>query len=143
VTYTWNQKGAQSSELAIDFRSSPVQTRYRTVTGEDDQRDFELPKDVVVLDHNVVHHYQLLAARFRAGGGGKQSFSAFIPQEALPGALTVEDAGEEDIAINGRQVKLAHLVVTTELARIELWVDGRSQLQRMSVPAAQFEAVRK
>jgi hypothetical protein len=143
LTYSWSQKGSQSSQLEVDFRSSPARTRYRTVAGEDDRRDFELPKDVVVLDDNVVHHYQLAVYRYRRTAGGKQTFQVFVPQEAMPGPLEVEETGQESVEINARLETLRHLVVSAELARIDLWVDDQQRLQRVSIPAAQLEAVRK
>lgn len=85
VTYTWDQKSPQPSHLEVDFRPSPAKARYKTVAGEEDRRDFQLPKDVVVLDGNVFHHYQLVVYRYRGTSGGKQTFQAFVPQEALPG----------------------------------------------------------
>lgn len=143
LTYSWNQKGSQESHLEVDFRDSPTKSRYRTVAGEDDNRDFDLPRDVVVLDDNVIHHYELVVGRYRLTAGGKQTFKAFIPQEALPGSLSVEEAGREAVDIQGRTETLGHLVVSTELARIDLWVDDQQHLQRASIPAAQLEAVRK
>ncbi len=143
LTYSWSQKGSQSSQLEVDFRSSPAKTRYRTVAGEDDRRDFQLPKDVVVLDDNVVHHYQLAVYRYRRTAGGKQTFQVFVPQEAMPGPLEVEETGQESVEINARLETLRHLVVSAELARIDLWVDDQQRLQRVSIPAAQLEAVRK
>lgn len=143
LTYTWSQKGAQSSQLEVNFRSSPVEARYKTINGQEDRRDFGLPKDVTVLDDNVLHHYQLMVDRYRLTGGGKQTFRAFIPQEALPGVVTVEDLGQEAANIDGAPFNLGHLVVTSELARIDLWVDGQQRLQRVSIPSAQFEAIRK
>jgi hypothetical protein len=142
-SYTWDQKGSQSSRLEVDFRSTPAQVRYHTVGGDDDVRDFDLPKGVVVLDDNVVHHYQLVIERFELAAGGKQTFPAFIPQEALPGALNVEDLGKEQVPGEGGTRELQHLVVSTELSRIDLWVDKEHRLQRVSIPAAQLEAVRK
>ena len=143
LTYTWSQKGPQSSQLEVDFRSPPTKTRYRTVAGGDDHLDFELPKDVVVLDYNVIHHYQLLVDRYRRTAGGKQTFRAFVPQEAMPGSLEVEETGPESVEIEGRAQTLRHLLVTTELSRIDLWVDDQQRLWRISSPAAQLEVVRK
>lgn len=142
-TYSWSQKGAQSSELTVDFRSTPAKAHYRTVSGEADDRDFELPKDVVILDDNVIHHYQLVVQRYRRTPGGKQTFHAFIPQEALPGSLDVEDVGEEQVEVGGEKRNLRHLVVTTDLARIDLWADAQDHVQRVSIPAVGIEAVRK
>lgn len=143
LTYAWSQKSPQSSQLEVDFRASPAKARYRTVAGGNDHLDFALPKDVVVLDYNVIHHYQLLVDRYRRTAGGKQAFRAFVPQEATPGSLEVEEVGLESVEIDGRVQTLRHLVVTTELSRIDLWVDDQQRLSRLSSPAAQLEVVRK
>ncbi len=143
VNYEWSQKGAQSSDLQIDLRSSRVTAKYRTVTGAEDVREFELPPDLIILDNNVIHHYQLAVYRYRRAGGGTQSFRAFIPQEALPGSLQIEDAGPDRVDVGGREALLEHLVVTTDNARIELWIDDRDRVQKISIPAAQLEVFRK
>jgi len=142
-SYRWEQKGPQNSRLEIDFRRSPVKVHYRTVTGEDDLRDFELPKDVVVVDTNVLHHFQLLIARCSLSGGEKRVLQAFVPQEALPGVLTIEHLGRESLTIAGRTATLEHLAVTTELAQIELWADKQGRIERISIPAVQLEATRQ
>ena len=142
LSYTWSQKGAQSSQISVDFRSSPARTRLKTASGEE-KRDFKLPKDVLVLDDNVLHHYQLVVDRYDQAAGGKQTFQAFIPQEALPGVITMEQAGTGPVTVEGVTVTLRHLVLTTELAHVDLWIDDQARLQVVSVPEAQFQAVRK
>ena len=143
VTYTWNQKGPQSSRLEVDFSGKLARVRYKTISGNEDNRDFELPPDVVVLDDNVVHHYQLIIARYQAMGGGKQTFRVFVPQEALPSLLTVEDMGNAATAIDGVTANLRHLVITTDVTHIDLCVDDQQHIERVSVPEAQLEAIRK
>ncbi|MGD0008768.1 MAG: hypothetical protein ABSE93_09520 [Terriglobia bacterium] len=143
VTYTWNQKGPQSSRLEVDFSGKLARVRYKTISGNEDNRDFELPPDVVVLDDNVVHHYQLIIARYQAMGGGKQTFRVFVPQEALPSLLTVEDMGNAATAIAGVTANLRHLLITTDVTHIDLWVDDQQHIEQFSVPEAQLEAIRK
>jgi hypothetical protein len=143
VTYTWNQKGPQSSRLEVDFSGKLARVRYKTINGNDDNRDFELPPDVVVLDDNVVHHYQFIIARYQAMGGGKQTFRIFVPQEALPSLLTVEDMGNAATTMDGVTANLRHLLITTDVTHIDLWVDDQQHLERVSVPEAQLEAIRK
>ncbi len=135
ITYTWSQKGAPSSELSVDFRASPARCHYRAATGQEDTRDFTLPKDVVVLDSSVIHHFQLVVDRLRPPGAGSQTFKAFVPQEALPGDLKVEEVPDAS--------KLRHLRLSTELIHIDLWVDEDGHLERVSNPETQFEAVRE
>jgi len=142
-TYILNQKGTQEFHLEADFRVSPAVSRLRLAGhAEDNKRDFALPKDVVILDDNVVHHYQLLINRFTLKPEKKQTFNAYIPQEALPGVVTLEEVGNEEVELNGRKVPLDHLVFSAELARIDLWVDSQQHLQRFYNSESQLDAIR-
>ena len=143
LTYAWNQKGPQPSRLEVDFRGALARARYTTISGSEDDRDFALPPDVMVLDDNVIHHYELIIARFLATGGGKQSFRVFVPQEALPSVLTIEDMGNAVGGSGAAAANLRHLLITTDVTHIDLWVGERQQLERVSVPTAQLEASRK
>ena len=143
LSYKWSQKGPQSSDLEVDLKSPPVKAKYRTVRGEQDVREFQLPPDIVILDNNVIHHYQIAVIRFRRAGGGNQTFRAFIPQEALPGSLQIEEAGPDQVDVGGREQMLKRLIVTTDNARIELWIDKDDRLQKLAIPAAQLEVLRK
>ena len=143
LTYTWRLHGPQSSRLEVDFRAKPAKVRYHTVNGNEDDRDFDLTPDVVVLDDNVIHHFQLIAARLQAMGGGKQTLRVFVPQEALPSLITVEDLGVAATPDSPGETGLRHLLITTDLTHVDLWVDGKLHVQRVSVPAAHLEASRE
>lgn len=143
VTYAWSQKGPQSSGLDADFRDKLTRVRYMTVTGATDDREFDLPHDVLVLDDNVFYQYQLIAIKYQAMGGGRQTFRVFVPQEALPSSLTVEDMGNATSATEGVTANLRHLLITTDVTHIDLWFDAQQHIQRVSVPGVQLEAVRK
>ena len=142
-SYTWSQKGTQSSQLSIDFHSKTAHVRYKQVNGQDDKRDFKLDKDVVVLDDNVVHHYELALARYDQSKGGVQVLRGFIPQEALPGVITLNFIGNDQATVNGDKVTLRHFMLTAELAQIGLWADDHGHLQVVSSADTQFQAVRK
>jgi len=143
LTYTWSQQGPQSSRLEVDFRSNPARVRYKTVNGSEDDRTFQLPLDVAVLDDNVIHHFQLIVARFEAMGGGKQTLPVFVPQEALPSVLTIEEMADGGGPGDAAEAHPRHLLITTDVTHLELWVDAQQHLQRVVVPAAQLEALRK
>jgi len=117
--------------------------RYKTVSGQDDKRDFTLDKDVIVLDDNAIYHYQLAVNRYDQARGGAQTFHAFVPQEALPGVITLTSLGPEPTTVNGEKLTLRHFLLATELAQISLWIDDRGHLQMVSAPEAGFQAVRK
>jgi hypothetical protein len=143
LSYTWSLKGSGSSRLEIDFTAAPAKALFHTVNGKDDHREFLLPKDVVVLDDNVLNHYEILVDRYDKTSRGQQIFSALIPQEALPGKVKIAETGMEQVNLNGESKSLRHLVVTTDLARIDLWADEQGRLWRVSVPAMKFNAVRQ
>jgi hypothetical protein len=144
LTYSLNQSGSQAFHLEVDFRTSPATSLLKLTDGQDDQRrDLALHGDIVILDDNVIHHYQLLVDRFAMKPGKKQTFNAYIPQEAVPGVLTVLEMKAEEVQLKGDKLTLRHLVVSTELAQIDLLVDAAQHLQRLYNPVMQLEAVRE
>jgi hypothetical protein len=144
LTYSLNQSGSQAFHLEVDFRTSPATSLLKLADGSDDQRrDLELHGEIVILDDNVIHHYQVLVDRFALKSARKQTFNADIPQEAVPGVLTVMEMKPQDMELNGHRLTLRHFVVSTELAQIDLWVDAAQHLQRLYNPVLQLEAVRE
>jgi hypothetical protein len=143
LTYSWSQKGPHNSKLDADFRTSPAKLRYKTISGEDDRREFGLAREIVILDDNILHHYQLVVARYRQTAGGRQAFQAFVPQGALPGVLVVESQGKQQTEFGGGPETLERLIFTTDLLQIEVWADEAGRVQRIRAPAANLEAVRQ
>jgi hypothetical protein len=141
--YTWSTKAPKTYNLFVDFTTPLAKCQLHQPGGKDDIREFQLTKDVVVLDNNVIHHYQLLVDRYERTPGGKQAFKAFIPQAAMPGELTVQDAGLQPLKLVGTEQLLRHLVVVTDNAEIDLWVDAQGRLQRLYWSAPQLEALRQ
>jgi hypothetical protein len=142
-SYSWSDKGPEKFNLSVDFTAQPAKSVLHRPNGKDDIREFQLPKNVLILDNNVILHYQILIDRFAAAGGGKQTFQAFIPQSATPGALSVQDIGMETIPLGGSPRALHHLVVLSDNAQIDLWVDESNHLQRLYWSAPQIEALRQ
>ena len=142
-SYTWSDKGPEKFDLSVNFASVPVRSQLHRPDGKDDVREFQLPRNVLILDNNVIVHYQILLDRYADAGGGKQTFPAYIPQRAVPGTLTVQDAGMETIQLAGSERQLRHLVVLSDNAQIDLWVDEDYRLQRLYWSAPQIEAIRQ
>ncbi len=143
ISYTWSQKGSQSSHLSADFRSQPAHVRYKQVNGREDRRDFKLAKDVVVLDDNEIHDYELALARYDQVKAGPQVLTGFTPQEALPGVIIINYVGPEQTTLNGDKVMLRHFALTAETTQINLWTDDQGHLQLVSAVDLQFQAARK
>jgi len=143
-TYSVRQSGSPDFNLLVDFRSSPATSKlHASGQAEDDTRTIVLSKDVAILDDNVIHHYQILVDRFALKPEKRQTFAAYIPQEATPGTLTLEQLGKEEINLPGGKRTLTHLVMKTELVQIHLWLDDENRLQRLYNPSQEIEAIRK
>jgi hypothetical protein len=143
LLYTWSTKVPKRYNLFVDFTAPLAKCQLHQPDGKDDIREFQLAKDVVVLDNNVIHHYQLLVDRYERTSGGKQAFKAFIPQAAMPGELTVQDAGMQTLTLAGTDQPLRHLVVLADNAEIDLWVDAQGRLQRLYWSGPQLEVLRE
>lgn len=143
LVYRWSQTAPQKSSLQISFSPAGASARYNTVRGRRDMRRFQLPPDTLILDDNAVYQYELAAMRYGRTSGGTQTFRALIPQEAIPGAVTLQSAGMEKIAVGDKQESCRHLVLTTDLARIDLWVTSGDHLQKMEIAASGLAAVRR
>jgi len=61
----------------------------------------------------------------------------------LPSLLSVEDTGNATYSTGVAAASLRHLVLTTDVTHFDLWVDEQQRLERVFVPAAQLEAIRK
>lgn len=143
LVYRWSQTAPQKSSLQISFSRSGASARYNTVRGRRDIRQFQLPPDSLILDDNSVYQYELAVLRYDHASGGTQTFRALIPQEAIPGAVTMQSTGIEKVQVGGKQESCRHLVITTDLARIDLWVNSEDQLEKMEIAASGLVAVRR
>ncbi len=143
ISYNWSQKGPQSSHLSVDFRSQPAQARYKQVNGQEDKRDFKLDADVVVLDDNEIHHYELALDRYDTSKGGPMVLGGFTPQEAQPGVIILNFVGNQQVDLNGNQVVLRHFTLAVATTLIDLWADDQGRLQMVSASGLQFQALRK
>ena len=143
MTYMWSLKGSTPYNLLVDFTGKLVRSQLHLPGDKEDIREFQLPKDVVVLDNNVICHYQLLVYRYARTSGGKQPFQAYIPQDATPGMLTLQDAGLETVDLRGQKKELQHLVMVADNAEVDLWVDAQHRLQRLLVATSKLEVVRQ
>ncbi len=136
------ESGNNKMRARVNFKSGMSQAVYET--GRDtDSREIELKKDVLVLDDNVFHHYIILIRRFDFSKGGTQEFNAFVPQQFIAGGMSVEDKGLDSVSIGDKKVSLQHLLVDTGELQLDLWVNERHELQKISVPKSNVDVVRE
>jgi hypothetical protein len=137
--YDWSTQGAKKASAAIAFNAD-VATAELHMDGArpyTQQFTFNSP-NVVILDDNMYHQYQILANLYDMDKKGAQTFAVLVPQELTPGNVTVEWMGKQDVD----NKKMEALRVRTEDNEIDLYLDG-SKLMRLVAPAANAEVIRE
>jgi hypothetical protein len=136
VEYLRDQKAPNIASLAVRFgdkESSMVTTSGK----QSNERVFYLPQGfLVILDTNFFHHYTFLLRQYTRSQGGEQAFNVFIPQEALPGTVNltyVSKAGKDDELWK----------VTTDELELEIEAREDGAIQKITIPSAGVEVVRK
>jgi len=139
VAYQRTQKSPLAAKLNVEF--GPLTTLVAGAEGADqNEQVFFLPdNDLVVLDTNFFHHYSILIWMYDRAKGGVQPFNVFIPQEALPGTISVEYIAQE----RQEDKELDHFQATTDQLQLEIWAAPGGAIQRISIPAANLEITRQ
>ncbi len=143
VAYTRRQKAPQQGSVAVHFGSP--ETTLISETGEETQnRIFYLPEtDLVVLDTNFFHHYTFLLRLYDDSKPGPQHFSVFVPQEAIPGTISLSFQGRENQTAGGVTQDLNHYQVVTDQLTMEIWASPDAKIHRILIPLANLEIVRE
>ena len=136
------EDGVNKRTVRVIFKPDKSERIYEA-GNEHDTREIELKKDVLILDDNAFHHFILLAKRFDYVKGGVQEFSAFVPQQFLAGGISISDKGKETVKLGEKDFILQHLLVDTGELQINLWLDDRHELKRLSVPKSNIEVIRE
>jgi hypothetical protein len=93
---------------------------------------------IAVLDNNLYHQYAVLARVYNWSKRGAQTLPVLIPQELMPGSVTVQSTGPS--AADGQTYE--GLKVTTSDVEILLLLDSNHRLMRLEVPAAKVSVIR-
>jgi len=141
TTYAWSMEGAKKAAADITFQGN-VATIILHLEGAKpftQQFTFTTPQ-VVVLDNNAYHQYEILARLYDRDKKGTQTFSVLVPQEMTPGSVTVDAPTDSSSGGGG---KLEELRVRTQDLEVDLYLDTNRKLMRLVAPASNAEVVRE
>lgn len=135
LKYVWTADTGRKATSTTTFDG--LEAKMSTTVGSADpiKQDFFFKPPIVILDDNLYHQYAILARLYNWSARGTQNFNVLIPQEHMPGSLTVESLGPA----NGFEQLRVH---TADLD-VLLFVDSSHRLMRISVPSARADIVRK
>jgi hypothetical protein len=125
-------------------RFSPNQVIFEyDESGTSAKRGLLVGDRYTILDTNIFHHFIFLARLYlEKGRSNVERYEVVIPQENESGYIKIGEVGRETLDLRGKKTKCRRLRMDTGSLQIELWVDDRGLVQKISVPARQIEVLR-
>jgi hypothetical protein len=140
ISYEWSSQAAKSNSAQILFANGVAKMTVQLQGAHAFEQDltFNSPL-IVVLDDNLYYQYAVLAHVYDWNRRGTQTFPVLVPQELLPGTITVDWAG----AVSSEGKSYEGLKVTTSDLEIMLYLDPNHRLMRLEVPSSKAAIVRE
>jgi hypothetical protein len=139
LRYDWTSEAGKKVTSTTTFEGLKAKMSTNVGSSEPLRQDFLFNAPLVILDDNLYDHYAILARLYNWSARGPQNFAVLIPQEHMPGTITVEALAPTAEARGAA----AELRVHTPDLEVLLSLDSSHRLLRISVPAAKAEIVRQ
>jgi len=118
---------------AVDFVGGTAKCSADLGAASPLRKDFVFNSPLIaVLDNNLYYQFGVLARVYDWKSGGKQTFPVLIPQDMVPGSISVESLGQQQ-AGNG---KYEAVRVSSPDLEIMVYVDGNHRMMRLEVPSS-------
>ncbi len=131
--YDWSAEAQKKATGAVDFAGMTAKCSADLGGATPLRKDFTFTSPLIsVLDNNLYYQFGVLARLYDWKAGGKQTFPVLIPQDMVPGSISVESLGEQ-IAGNG---KYEALRVSSPDLEIMVYVDASHRMMRLEVPSS-------
>jgi hypothetical protein len=140
IRYDWSAQLEKKATGKVDFADGTGKCSIDLGGTSPILKDFKFATPLIaVLDNNLYYQYDVLAQMYDWKAGGKQTFPVIIPQDMVPGSITVEAAGPQQVD-NATHEMLR--VNSTDL-EILLYVDANHRLVRLDVPSSKVTVQRE
>lgn len=133
IHYDWSAEAQKKATGVVEFVNGTAKCSGDFGLAVPLRKDFvfSTPR-IAVLDNNLYYQYAVLARLYDAKAGGKQSFPVVIPQDMVPGTISVESLGPQQTSAG----KYDSLRVSTQDLEILLYLDAKGRLMRLEVPSS-------
>jgi phage baseplate assembly protein gpV len=140
ISYDWTAQTDKTNGAKILFANGVAKMTIQLQGARPFEQDLTFTSPlVVVLDDNLYYQYAVLARVYDWNRRGTQTFPVIVPQELLPGTITVDWAG----AVTAEGKSYEGLKVVTSDLEIILYLDPNHRLMRLEVPSAKAAVVRE
>jgi hypothetical protein len=131
--YDWAAQAQKKATGTVEFTGETAKCFANLGGASPLRKDFTFSSPhVAVLDNNLYYQFGVLAREYDWQAGGKQTFPVLIPQDMVPGTISVESLGKQ--AAGGGNYEA--LLVSTPDLEIKIFLDGNRRLMRIEVPAS-------
>src|SRR5271157_4145386 len=140
ISYEWTSQAEKTNGAHILFANGVAKITLQMQGAHPFEQDLSFGSPfIAVLDNNLYHQYAVLARVYDWSRRGAQSYSVLVPQELLPGTVTVDSVGT--VRADGKEYE--GLKVSTSDLEVILYLDTNHRLMRLEVPSAKVAVVRE
>jgi len=140
IAYEWSSQSDKTSGAHIVFTNGVAKMTVQLQAARAFEQDLTFNSPLIaVLDDNLYYQYAVLARIYDWNRRGTQTFPVLVPQELLPGTITVDWAG----AVSAEGKTYEGLKVTTSDLEVILYLDPNHRLMRLEVPSSKAAIVRE
>jgi hypothetical protein len=133
IRYDWSAEAQKKATGSVDFASGTAKCSADLGGASPLRKDFAFPSPrVAVLDNNLYYQFGILARVYDWKAGGKQTFPVLIPQDMVPGSISVESLGPQQAGNS----KYEAVRVNSPDLEITIYLDAKHRMMRIEVPSS-------
>jgi hypothetical protein len=133
IHYEWSAQAQKKASGSVEFSGMTAKCTADFGGENPLRKDFTFTSPrIAVLDNNLYYQFAILARQYDWKAGGKQTFPVVIPQDMVPGTISVESV---ESAPGGKETSVVLRASTPDL-EIMLYLDGARRLIRLEVPSS-------
>jgi hypothetical protein len=133
IRYDWSAEAQKKATGSVEFSSGTAKCLADLGGKSPLRKDFTFTSPrVAVLDNNLYYQFGVLARVYDWKAGGKQEFPVLIPQDMVPGSISVESLGPQQAG----NAKYEAMRVSSPDLEITIYLDANHRMMRLEVPSS-------
>lgn len=138
--YDWSAEAQKKATGTVEFSNGTAKCSADLGGPSPLRKDFTFTSPrVAVLDNNLYYQFGVLAQVYDWKAGGKQEFPVLIPQDMVPGSISVESLGQQQAG----NAKYDAVRVSSPDLEIMVYLDSKHRMMRLEVPSSNVTVERE
>ncbi|MBI1747205.1 MAG: hypothetical protein HYR55_11530 [Acidobacteria bacterium] len=140
--YEYQFKGGRNDGYEVTIDGKQI-TRKLVTGGTVTNKTTTAEQEILILDYNVYHHYQLLLDRYNPKIKGKQVFSDYLPVVGDEFEVGVTLNGEVPLVINQKTIPTVNYTIDFPMSYgADLWATKDGRVVKIRLKQNAIEAIR-